>query len=114
MQAGEHQIYCVENSSQPIKDSLILDYFITFVMGPPDSGQGCTLVPKDQEPVSMVSASAINHKFHSSQPSLAQNFYCNSFLYPQQQIRHFFHLKNADIFLISPRKHMLWVLIRSA
>ena len=25
-----------------------------------------------------------------------------------------FHLKNIDIFLISPRKHMLWVLIRSA
>ena len=26
----------------------------------------------------------------------------------------FFHPKNADIFLISSRKHMLWVLIRSA
>ena len=26
----------------------------------------------------------------------------------------FFHPKNADIFLISPQKHMLWVLIRSA
>ena len=25
-----------------------------------------------------------------------------------------FHLKNADIFLISQQKHMLWVLIRSA
>ena len=32
----------------------------------------------------------------------------------QQQIRRFFHPKNADIFLISRRKHMLWVLIRSA
>ena len=26
----------------------------------------------------------------------------------------FFHPKNADIFLISQQKHMLWVLIRSA
>ena len=29
-------------------------------------------------------------------------------LVSQQQIRRFFHPKNADIFLTSPRKHMLW------
>ena len=28
--------------------------------------------------------------------------------------RFFFHQKRSDIFAISPRKHVLWVLIRSA
>ena len=32
----------------------------------------------------------------------------------KQQIRRFFHSKNADNILISRRIHMLWVLIRSA
>ena len=35
-------------------------------------------------------------------------------LQSSQQIRHFFHPKSADIFLISQQKHMLWILIRSA
>ena len=47
--------------------------------------------------------------------SMAEKYACltaNSLTH--SQIRHFFHPKSIDFFLISPQNHMLWVLIRSA
>ena len=42
-----------------------------------------------------------------------QDKYGKELLYPNiQGLRHLFHKKSVDIFLISPLKYMLWALIR--
>ena len=55
------------------------------------------------------------YRFKNSQTLERNRQYTNCHNYtPYLQIRNIFQPKTVDIFLVPPRKHMLWVLIKSA